>query len=84
VTWRVDCLGIEFADLEALTVSEQVIEIAAIGFQVGGVEDRSENSLHVLDVLANSIFPRQIRADRPIAETRGTHPSPENVCVRRR
>ena len=53
---RVDRLSIEFADLEAFTVSEQVIEIAAIGFQVGGVEDRSENSLHVLDVLADADF----------------------------
>jgi hypothetical protein len=31
-----------------------MIEVAAVGFQVGGVEDRSENALHILDVLADA------------------------------
>jgi hypothetical protein len=32
----------------------------------------------------NSILPRRIRTDCPIAETHGAHPTPENVCVQRR
>jgi hypothetical protein len=47
-------LGVELADLEALTVLEQMIEVAAVGFQIGGVEDRAENALHILDVLADA------------------------------
>jgi hypothetical protein len=31
-----------------------MIEVAAVGFQIGGVEDRAENALHILDVLADA------------------------------
>jgi hypothetical protein len=31
-----------------------VIEVAAVGFQIGGVEDRPENALHILNVLADA------------------------------
>ena len=47
-------LGVELADLEALTVLEQMIEVAAVGFQISGVEDRAKNALHILDVLADT------------------------------
>ena len=51
---RVEHLRLELADVEALAVLEQVIEVAAVGLQIGGVEDRPENALHILDVLADA------------------------------
>ena len=47
-------LGVELADLEALTVLEQMIEVAAVGFQISGIEDRAKNALHILDMLADA------------------------------
>ena len=41
-------------DLEPLAVLEQAIEVAAVRPQVGGVEHRPENALHLLDVLADA------------------------------
>ena len=54
MTGRVEHLGIKRADLEPLAVLEQMVEVAAIGFQIGGVEDRPENALHIFDVLADA------------------------------
>ena len=34
-----DDLYLKIADPEPLTVGEQAVEIAAVGFQIGGVED---------------------------------------------
>jgi hypothetical protein len=51
---RIDHLHIEFADLEALAVPEEMVEITAVRLQIGGVEDRPEDALHVLDVLADT------------------------------
>ena len=42
------------ADLEALAILEQMIEVAAVGRQIGRVEDRPENPLNVLDVFADA------------------------------
>ena len=54
MTRRVDHFGIQFADLETFAILEQMIEIAAVGLEISCVKDRSENSLHVLDVLADA------------------------------
>ena len=60
---RVDHLHIEFADLEALAVPEQAIEVTAVRVQVCGVEYRSEDALHVLDVFTNADFSAGLRLD---------------------
>ena len=51
---RVQDLDDELPNAERLAVCEQAIEIAAVGPQVFGVEHRPEDSLHVLDVLADA------------------------------
>lgn len=54
VAGRVEHLDGEIADVEGFPVGKEAIEIAAIGFQVRGIEDRTEDFLHVLDVLADA------------------------------
>ena len=49
-----DHLDLELADLEPLAILEQAIEVAAVGLQIGGVEHRPEDALHLLDVLADA------------------------------
>jgi len=51
---RVNHLGLEVADLEAFPVLEQVIELRAVAGDVGGVEYRAKNALHVANVLADA------------------------------
>ena len=51
---RIQHLDGEIADGERLAVHEQPVEIAAVGLQVGGVEDRAEDLLDLLDVLADA------------------------------
>ena len=48
---------------EALAVGEQAVEVAAVGLQVVGVEDRPEDPLHVLDVLADADRRAGLRLD---------------------
>ena len=64
---RVQNLDVEFADLEALAVAEQMIEVAAVGLQVGRVEDGAEDALHVIDVLANADLRAGLRLDERCA-----------------
>jgi hypothetical protein len=47
-------LELEAAEREALAVPEQPVEVGAFRFQVSGVEDRPEDALHLLDVLADA------------------------------
>jgi len=54
VAGRVEHLGVQCADLEALAVFEQMIEVAAVGRQVGSVEDGAKDALNVFDVLADA------------------------------
>jgi len=51
---RIDHLDIQPTDLEALAVLEQMIEVAAVGRQVGSVEDGAKDALNVFDVLADA------------------------------
>ena len=46
-----------------LAVAEQAVEVAAIRLQVGGVEDRPEDALHLLDVLADADLGAGLRLD---------------------
>ena len=54
VPGRVEDLDLEPAERELLAVGEQLVEVATVGVKVGGVEDRAEDPLHVLDVLADA------------------------------
>ena len=40
-----------------------MVEVAAVGCQIGGVEDRPEDPLHVLDVLADADLRAGLRLD---------------------
>ncbi len=51
---RVQDLDDEFPNAERFAVREQAVKIAAVGPQVFGVEHGPEDSLHVLDVLADA------------------------------
>lgn len=48
---------------ENFAILKQVIEIAAIGLDVGRVEDRAEYPLYILDVLADADFRAGFRLD---------------------
>ena len=63
VPGRVEDLDLELADLEALAILEQMIEVAAVRLQIGGVEDRPEDALHVLDVFADADLGAGLRLD---------------------
>ena len=51
---RIEHLGAEVADVEALAVLEKVIEVAPVRRQVRRIEDRPEDALNILDVLADT------------------------------
>ena len=53
MTGRVDDLAVERADLEALAVLEQMIELGTIARHVDCIEDRPEDALHVADMFAD-------------------------------
>ena len=47
-------LDIEISKLEAFAIGKEVVELAAVALQVGGVEHRAEDFLHVADILADA------------------------------
>jgi hypothetical protein len=53
VARRIDHLRVDGADLEMLAVLEQVIKLRAVARHVHGVEYRTEDALHVTDMLAD-------------------------------
>jgi hypothetical protein len=54
VSRRIEHLRFQIADLKALAIFEQVIEVATVGCQIGCVEDWTEDPLNVFDVLADA------------------------------
>ena len=54
MSWRVEDLDGEISKLEAFAAGKEMVELAAVAFQVGRVEHRAEDLLHVADVLANT------------------------------
>ena len=74
VTRREDHLRILFADLELFAVLEQMIEIAAVYLEIGGVENRPEDSLHIPDVLADADLRARLGLDvRRTGQMVGVH-----------
>lgn len=51
---RVQNLDVELTHLKMLAVLEEVVEVTAVRRQVHGVEDRPEDALNILDVLADA------------------------------
>ena len=54
VARRVEHRGVDAADLEGLAVDEEVVELAAVAGNVGGVEHRPEDLLDLADMLADT------------------------------
>ena len=50
---NVDYLHLEIADSKPLAIGEKVVEVGPVGPEIVGVENRTENLLHVADVLAD-------------------------------
>jgi hypothetical protein len=40
-------LGLKLVDSKAFAVLEQMVEVAAVGLQIRGIEHRPENALHI-------------------------------------
>ena len=54
VSGRIDHLALHRADREALAVLEQVVELAAVAADVGGVKDGAKDLLHLANMLADA------------------------------
>lgn len=61
--WGVQNFHIEFAHLEMLAILKEVIEVPAVRDQIGGIENRSKDSLNIPDMLADPYFRAGLRLD---------------------
>ena len=79
VAGRVQHFDLHFADLQNMSISEQPVEVGALGLDVGRVEQWAKNGLHILDMFADPDLRAGSRLDqRSTAEVIGVNMSLEH------